>query len=569
MVDDSSEKAHYDDAASTGSSSSTSRPSTRGSTERTPTPSDIEKSPDIIFPTPAIEPTTTRSSTRSQHPDFEVDWAENDPGNPINWSSRYKATATALVAWSTLVVVVYSTSYTSGLYGMMKDFQIDSEPVVTLGITTYLVGLAIGSMFLAPLSEMYGRKPIYVIAMSLFTLLIIPCGLATSLPEVIVVRFIGSLAGASMIANSPGTVSDISTEKNRALFFSIWSIGPLNGPTFGPIIGGFATQYLGWRFTNWIVMMMAGTSVLAMILLSETYPPVLLQRKAANLRKDTGDERYWCRYDNRKQSFLQVLGVNLKRPFVMLFTEPICIFWDLYVSVIYGILYLCYVAYPIVFTEIRGWSLSFTGLSFTGIGIGCFITILCEPLIRRMIESHRKDLSTGKVPPEAMVSVICIAAVLCPVGEIWFAWTCLPPVHWSLPIVAGIPFGAGNTAVFIYAVNYLAHSYGIYAASALAGNSLIRSLCGGGLPLAGAKMYSTLNAHWAGTLLGLLQVSLIPIPVIFYKYGHKIRMKSALIQEMQRERERLEQKRVSRMEKADRERKEVETAMIKVESNRF
>ena len=92
--------------------------------------------------------------------------------------------------------------------------------------------------------------------------------------------------------------------------------------------------------------------------------------------------------------------------------------------------------------------------------VGCFIVIGTEPLLRRMINNHRKDPETGKVPPEAMVSVVCIAAALAPIGELWFAWTCVPPVHWIWPILAGIPFGAGNTGVFIYASNYLAQSYG-------------------------------------------------------------------------------------------------------------
>ena len=70
-------------------------------------------------------------------------------------------------------------------------------------------------------------------------------------------------------------------------------------------------------------MIMAGVGVLGLIILEETYPPVLLQRKAAKLRKETGDERYWCRYDNRKVSIFTILKVNLKRPFVMMFTEPI------------------------------------------------------------------------------------------------------------------------------------------------------------------------------------------------------------------------------------------------------
>ena len=89
---------------------------------------------------------------------------------------------------------------------------------------------------------MYGRRPVYIVAMLAFMLLIIPCGLATSLEEVLVVRFFGALAGSAMIANAPGSVSDIVTDEYRALAFSIWSIGPLNGPTFGPIIGGFSTQ---------------------------------------------------------------------------------------------------------------------------------------------------------------------------------------------------------------------------------------------------------------------------------------------------------------------------------------
>ena len=201
-------------------------------------------------------------------------------------------------------------------------------------------------------------------------------------------------------------------------------------------------------------------------------------------------------------------------------------------------------------------SLGLSGLSFTGLAVGCFLVIIFEPLIRRMINSHKIDPDTGRVPPEAMVSVVCIAAVLVPVGELWFAWTCTPPVHWIWPLLAGIPFGAGNTGVFIYSSNYLAQSYGIYAASALAGNAVIRSLLGGTLPLAGPAMYERLGPHWAGTLLGVIQVAIIPIPVVFWRYGWRIRRKSALISRMQKDKERLEGKRANAV--AKRERKERE-----------
>lgn len=108
-----------------------------------------------------------------------------------------------------------------------------------------------------------------------------------------------SCAGAAMIANSPGTVADIVTEHYRALAFSIWSLGPMNGPVTGPIIGGFVAQYLGWRWTNWIVLILSGLGWILCASIKETYAPVILQKKAAKRRKETGDDRWWCRYDQK------------------------------------------------------------------------------------------------------------------------------------------------------------------------------------------------------------------------------------------------------------------------------
>lgn len=217
----------------------------------------------------------------------------------------------------------------------------------------------------------------------------------------------------------------------------------------------------------------------------------------------------------------------------------------------YGILYLCFVAYPIVFTDIRGWSPGLSGLGFCGIGIGTMMTILAEPLLRKMINAHAPDPETGKAPPEAMVSVVCICSILIPVGELIFAWTCTPNVHWIVPILAGIPFGAGNVGVFIYASNYLVYSYGIFAASALAGNTVLRSLMGAVLPLAGPSMYAHLGANWAGTLLALLLAVCIPIPFVFYKYGARIRMNSALIRSMREDREKADARQRRNLEKLE------------------
>lgn len=458
----------------------------------------------------------------------------------------YRGVVLGTVSFATWVVVLYSTSYTSSIPGMMKEFNISSQPLATLGITVYLMGLASGSLILAPLSEIYGRRIVYIGSMAFFTLMVLPCALGNSLAEILVVRYFGACAGAAMISNAPGTVSDIVTEEYRALAFSIWSIGPMNGPVTGPLIGGFAAQYLGWRWTNWLVMIFGGVGWLMCSCIKETYAPTLLKRKAEKMRKETGDDRWWCRYDEKK-SVAAILKTNLSRPFVLSFTEPILWFWNAYIGIIYGILYLCFVAYPLIYSDLRGWELGMTGLAFCGIGLGTMIAIVTEPLARKLIHRHKKDPETGKIPPEAQVSIVCIASFLCPLGQLWFSWTSVPvTIHWIWPILAGVPFGAGNCLVFIYASNYLAGSYGIYSASALAGNSVVRSLIGGTLPLAGKAMYEALSPQWAGTLLGLLQVACIPIPFIFYKYGHRIRAKSPLIKRLREDQARNDE----RVEKA-------------------
>lgn len=130
-------------------------------------------------------------TTASRPVEFEVDFTDNDPDDPKNWPMWRRCATIGIVSLATWSVVLYSTSYTSSMPGMMKEFGIKSEPIATLGVTAYLVGLACGSLILAPLSEIYGRRPVYMGSMAFFCLMVLPCALATGLPEVIVVRFFG------------------------------------------------------------------------------------------------------------------------------------------------------------------------------------------------------------------------------------------------------------------------------------------------------------------------------------------------------------------------------------------
>jgi hypothetical protein len=202
------------------------------------------------------------------------------------------------------------------------------------------------------------------------------------------------------------------------------------------------------------------------------------------------------------------------------------------------------VAYPIVFQQHRGWTSGQTGMSFLGIGVGTLMAIAAEPLLRRLINAQPRDPVTGKVLPEASALVMVIGGILTPLGQLIFAWTCLPTsIHPAVSIAFGIPFGAGNTLSFIYCSSYLSGAYTIYAASALAGNAVLRSIFGGVLPLAAPKMYESLTPQWAGTLVGLLEVLIIPIPFVFWRYGAQIRSKSKAVRQLREDQDRMDEKR--------------------------
>lgn len=145
-------------------------------------------------------------------------------------------------------------------------------------------------------------------------------------------------------------------------------IAPLEGPIIGPLLGGFIYEGLGWKYLNYLTLIFSATLAIAGYFVPETYGPVLMRKKAAMLRKTMEDENYMSRYCYKvgEGDMLALVKLNMKRPLLMLFTEPICIFWALYIGVQYGILYLSFTAYPIVFQEIRGWAAGMAGLPFLG-----------------------------------------------------------------------------------------------------------------------------------------------------------------------------------------------------------
>lgn len=103
--------------------------------------------------------------------------------------------------------------------------------------------------------------------------------------------------------------------------------------------------------------------------------------------------------------------------------------------------------------------------------------------------------------------------------------TALPPIHWIVPILAGVPFGIGVAQIMTGLVQYLMDCYTIYCASAIASTVIMRSILAAIFPLISPAMYNNLGVHWASSVFAFLSVLCMPLPFLFFvSYNFRIQL---------------------------------------------
>jgi hypothetical protein len=248
---------------------------------------------------------------------------------------------------------------------------------------------------------------------------------------------------------------------------------------------------------------------------------VLLKRKAIRLRKETGNQRLRAHLELDTRSITKTVLTSCIVPFELVTTEPMALVLNIWTSILLGILYMFFSAFPIVFTA-HGFDLEEKGLTFIGIGIGIIIATACNPLFLRHYIRTAEKLGKHPPPEEHLVKGL-YGAVICPIALFGFAFTTYTSVHWIVPIIFSVPFGFGIVLAFSSTFTFLVDAYRPYAASAMASNSFMRSALAAGFPLFTTQMYAELGTVWASALCGFLLLALAPFPFLFYKYGHRLR----------------------------------------------
>lgn len=489
------------------------------------------------------------------HNEFDIiSMRPTDPDHPFSFSQKKKT----FVVLTTIISVMNSTtgsSLTANITPYIADdWNIENTSLLILPTSIYLVGYIIGPLVCGPLSESYGRKWVMVWAFMLYTAFTLGVALAPNFAGLVIMRLLCGIGAACAITVTGGVCADLyegpeARGRAMAVFMGVTTFGP----TFGPIVSGFISPVMGWRWTFWVGLIFAGVSAIPLFLIPETYVPKILQLKARALRKSTGNERIRAPLELEKQTVNHIVTVVLTRPVRMFCGEAIIFFSCIFLAFAYAIFYMFFQSFPLIYVGVYNFSLGQEGLAFLPIGVGaliaCGIYLGWDAVMRRATAS---DAPWARKEEIRRLPLACFAGPFVVLGCFWLGWTARPSIHWAVPIMAGIPFGIGFLLLFMSLLNYVVDSYKTFAASAMAASGACRAIFGTVLPFAARPMYEKLGIAWACSLLGFLALGMAVIPFVFIWKGEALRGRSKFCQYLirmemeEKEKNRLENERAER-----------------------
>jgi MFS family permease len=491
-------------------------------------------------------PNLILSPSRNTSEKIIVQWEPNDPENPWNFSNSKKWFITAQLGLLAFMASLAS-SITAPANNAIAAYINVSHEASVLTISLFVLGFVFGPCIWGPVSEIWGRR--WSMLPATFAMGVFSIGFAVSenAASVFITRFFMGFFGSAPVSNVSAALGDLWEPKQRGKAVVWYAVSVVGGPTLGPTIGAALTvnESLGWyvdaslthspvlannpRHRRWTGYMLSiwtfATILLLYFFCPELYAPLLLSRKAARLRQQTGNQAFHHPHADIKISFTSIVTKHFTRPVRMLLTEPMVTCICCYASFVFALLYMTLEFFSIVFYEDRGWPLVVSTLPFCAlfVGILCavFVNLANLPRYRRAVEANG-----GRPVPEARLPPMILGSISFSAGLFLFGWTSDPKISWVPSVIAAGMIGAGFNIVFQSAINFLIDTYTLYAASAVSANTFLRSLMAAGLPLAARPMFRGMGVGPACSVLGGVAALAVPLPFVFMKFGARLRAKS-------------------------------------------
>ncbi|KAI0403161.1 major facilitator superfamily domain-containing protein [Xylaria palmicola] len=426
--------------------------------------------------------------------------------------------------------ILVSTIMAPALSTIAKELNM-SATESALSLSIYILATAFGPLFIGPLSEIYGRQVILHGSNIWFLIWNIVCAFAHTKEVLISSRFLAGFGASAIYALGGGVLGDIWRPEERGRSLGVYLLIPLLGAAVGPIIGGFIAQYTTWRWMFWSTSIFQGVMIVVSFdVFQETFGPLILKRRAARLRKETGNERYYTEFERQtsQQSVLRVTAQALSRPLRLLVFHPLVQITAIISAFSYGTLYIILSSFADLWSSYYHQPLAISGLHYIACALGELIGSqvggrLMDVLYRRM-QSRSGD---GEHLPEFRLPLTLPGAIIAPIGLFIYGWTAQYKVHW-IAVDIGIfinMFGAqvGGMALSAYVID----AYPEHTSSAIAATQFLRSLTAFLFPLFAPSLYRALGYGWGNSTIAFVGLVLtLPAPFVIWYWGPKLREKA-------------------------------------------
>ncbi|KAF2757393.1 MFS general substrate transporter [Pseudovirgaria hyperparasitica] len=307
--------------------------------------------------------------------------------------------------------------------------------------------------------------------------------------------------------------------KDRGKSLALASLLPYLGPAVGPIVGGSVSQYLQWHWLFWIISIVdAAVAIIGLLLLRESYTPVLLRRKAA-LKSTVSPVILSPRA--KFTDFCTRLRTGVARPVTLLLNRPTIQLLALWFGLNFGIYTLMLSTYANIWIVKYQQTPTRAALNYVAIVVGMTTATQAGGPVMDYI--YRRLSARSPPRPEFRAPYMAIGVLLVPVGLLLFGWAARAHTHWAVVDVGVAIFAFGN---FLFAQAQLAYLLDEFehGASANAAARLLSHVIGFLFPIFGPAMYARLGFGWGNTLLAGMWILIgVPAPAVLWIWGERLR----------------------------------------------
>lgn len=475
--------------------------------------------------------------------------------DPFTWSKRRKWLMTWVSCATNGAAAYAAGSYSAAETQLTQRWHISSV-AYSAGISVFVFGFALAPMFLAPFSEINGRRPVFIASGLLFVVCQLGCSVTNSFAGMLVARFFAGVGGSTFSTMVAGILADIWIASERNTPMVLFTGFTLFGTGLGPLVSGVVAQRLLWRWVFYLQIILSGVLVgLVTIFFKESRGPILLSRKAKVLNKwyeklenmdCIGMElpttspiesselksptpkvrriRYRVLAEEQRASLLKMISLSLTRPAQLLFTEPVVVCFALWISLTWAVLYLQFSSIPLVFTTNHDFNVEENGYVFAAVCVGGIVSTVLNIYLNNWAVKRFGTKYTKN--PEGRLWFTCAQGLCFPIGLFMFGWTCYRSIHWIVPVLALFVMTIGIFSVFLATFNYTADVYRTYASSALAAQGVCRNCLAAVFPPITVQMFQRMGFQAASSLLGGVALLLTMGPILLIWFGPRIRLKS-------------------------------------------